>query len=581
MSSSIQYLPIPPRVWSRVQNPCSVTAYKDTDSAANSDFAKADYERQMLLKGNILQYKKNSSSLTKKQRYTQIAKGMWTNRTKTWATQSDTYTNPNMTSLLRVNSSVVNPSNNIFSSPPNPFGCPTTVIPDGGNLVCNVVVDPCTQEVIKRTKSQQICNPTTDSDVPGRIQDLCWNDGTQTWYPRQRYVMPTSGSKWPQGYKGFVSAVTFVGPVLSVGNMTCGQINISLNWTFLDSTCAPITSFNIYQNGVLILNVLAPQTSVIINETSEGTAMFYITSLSNSIESQPSNTVLVSTKYNYSSEKGQPSNGGKTITFLENGSIIFFCDTNIKYTLVGGGASAGIYSQGSNGGSAAGGGGQVLNCSSPLLISSGTNLNIIIGQGGIAPNYEANGNIGEDTSINISGSYTVSTDNTTYGGVGGKGATNKSFSGGGGTLNPNNSDGGNYVISTNGIGFGSGGAAGSLTEVDSTGNIISVTKPLLGGNASNNSAGIGSNGFQGINGIYYGGGGGGGKQSSSSSSGGNGGLGGGGNGANVNGGLSTPTSNPNTGGGGGGGVTGFSPYYLLPTYLPASGGSGIAIIMIQ
>jgi hypothetical protein len=580
MSSSIQYMPIPPRVWSRVQNPCSVTAYKDTDSAANSDFAKADYERQMLLKGNILQYKKNSSSLTKKQRYTQIAKGMWTNRTKTWATQSDTYTNPNMTSLLRVNSSVVNPSNNIFSSPPNPFGCPTTVIPDGGNLVCNVVVDPCTQEVIKRTKSQQICNPTTDSDVPGRIQDLCWNDGTQTWYPRQRYVMPTSGSKWPQGYKGFVSAVTFVGPVLSVGNMNCGDFNILLNWTFLDSTCAPITSFNIYQNGALILNVLAPQTSVTINETTEGTAMFYITSLSNSIESQPSNTVIVSTKYNYSTEKGKPSNDGKTITFLENGSIIFFCGTNIKYTLVGGGASAGIYSQGSNGGSAAGGGGQVLNCNS-LLISSGTNLNIIIGQGGIAPHYEHNGYIGGDTSLSISGSYTVSTDNTIYGGVGGKGVTNKSFSGGGGTLNSNNSDGGNYVISTNGIGIGSGGAAGSLTVVNNSGIITSVTKPSPGGNATNNSAGNGSDGFQGINGVYYGGGGGGGKQSNSSYSGGKGGSGGGGNGANVNGSSSSPTVvNPNTGGGGGGGVSGYSPY-PPQIYLPASGGSGIAIIMIQ
>ena len=185
MSSSIQYNPNPPRVWSRVQNSCSVIAYKNDDPGANTNFAQADYERQMLLKGNILQYKKNSSSLTKKQRYTQIAKGMWTNRTKTWATQSDTYTNPNMTSLLRVNSSILNPSNNTFSRPPNPFGCFITAIPDGGNLVCNVVVDPCTQEVIKRTKSQQLCNPTTDSDVPGKIQPLCWNDGTQTWYPRQ------------------------------------------------------------------------------------------------------------------------------------------------------------------------------------------------------------------------------------------------------------------------------------------------------------------------------------------------------------------------------------------------------------
>jgi hypothetical protein len=577
---SIQYNPIPPRVWSRVQNPCSVIAYKNDDPGANSDFARADYERQMLLKGNILQYKKNSSSLTKKQRYTQIAKGMWINRTKTWATQSDTYTNPNMTSLLRVNSSFVDPSNNIFSNPPNPFGCPTTAIPDGGNLVCNVVVDPCTQEIIKRTKSQQLCNPTTDSDVPGQIQDLCWNDGTQTWYPRQRYIMPTSGTKWPQGYKGFVSALTFVGPVLSVGNFSCGDLNISLNWTFLNSTCAPITNFNIYQNGVFILSVPVSQTSVTIQGNPAGTYSFYVTSLSNAIESEKSNIVVVSTEYGYSSENTNITNNGKTITFLENGSITFYCDINIKYTLVGGGASAGIYSQDSNAGSSAGGGGQVLNCSSPLLISSGTDLNIIIGKGGIAPTYEAIGNIGGDTSLSISGSYTVSTNNNIYGGVGGGGATNRSFNGGGGTPNPNNSNGGNYVISTNGIGFGSGGAAGSLTEVDITGAIISVTTPLVGGNASNNSAGNGSNGFQGINGVYYGGGGGGGQQFDSSYSGGNGGLGGGGNGANANGGLSLPTVNRNTGGGGSGGVSGYLPY-PPQIYLPAAGGSGIAIIIIQ
>ena len=579
--TSIQYNPVPPRVWSRVQNPCSVIAYKDTDPASNSDFARADYEKQMLLKGNILQYKKNSSNLTKKQRYTQIAKGMWTNRTKTWATQSDTYTNPNMTSLLRVNSSVLDPSNNTFSSPPNPFGCPTTVIQDGGNLVCNVVVDPCTQEVIKRTKSQQLCNPTTDSDVPGRIQELCWNDGTQTWYPRQRYIMPTSGTKWPQGYKGFVSALTFVGPELSVGTMTCEQFDIPLSWTFLSSTCAPITSFNIYQNDVLILNVPVSVTSVTINDPGSGTYNFYVTSLSNDIESEKSNTVTVNTQYSYNSENAVISNNGKTITFLQDGKITFSCETQIRYTLVGGGASAGIYSEGSNGGSSAGGGGQVLNSIAPgLIISPGTNLNIIIGKGGIAPTYEATGNIGGDTSINISGLYTVSTDNRTYGGVGGKGALNRSYSGGGGIINPNNSDGGNYVISTNGIGFGSGGAAGSLTTVDNAGVISLSTIPLPGGNASNNSAGIGSDGFQGINGVYYGGGGGGGQQNNSSYGGGNGGLGGGGNGANANGGLSLPTVNPNTGGGGGGGVSGYSPY-PPQIYLPASGGSGIAIIMIQ
>jgi hypothetical protein len=285
-STSIQYFPIPPRVWSRVQNPCSVT----TDPAASSNFARAEYDRQMLLKGNILQYKKNSSNLTKKQRYTQIAKGMWTNRTKTWATQSDTYTNPNTTSLLRVNSTIVDPSNNVFSSPPNPFGCPTTSIPDGGNLVCNVVVDPCSQEVIKRTKSQQLCNPTTDSDVPGRIQQLCWNDGTQTWYPRQRYTMSTSGDKWPVNYKFLVSALRPASPVLTL--VSINDDSVTLSWTVIDNDCIPISSFNIYDNGRLLQIVPYPSlTATVYNLDNCSNNVFYVTSVSNTTQSEPSNSV--------------------------------------------------------------------------------------------------------------------------------------------------------------------------------------------------------------------------------------------------------------------------------------------------
>ena len=290
MSSSIQYNPVPPRVWSRVQNPCSAAAYKNDDPNANNNFARAEYERQMLLKGNILQYKKNSSSLTKKQRYTQIAKGMWTNRTKTWATQSATYTNPNTSSLLRVNSITLDPSNNIYNIPPNPFGCPTISIQDRGNLVCNVVVNPCTQEVIKITKSQQLCNPTTDSDVPGQIQALCWNDGTQTWYPRQRYIMPTSGTKWPQGYKGFVSALTPAAPVLTLDSIN--NDSVTLSWTVINNICIPITNFNIYNNGVLVKVVpYTSLTTTIFNLDNCSTNIFYVTSVSNKTESEPSNDV--------------------------------------------------------------------------------------------------------------------------------------------------------------------------------------------------------------------------------------------------------------------------------------------------
>ena len=567
MSSSIQYNPIPPRVWSRVQNPCSVIAYKNDDPGANSNFAKAEYERQMLLKGNILQYKKNSSNLTKKQRYTQIAKGMWTNRTKTWATQSDTYTNPNMTSLLRVNYSIIDPSNNDFSSRSNPFGCPTTEIRDGGNLVCNVVVNPCTQEVIKRSRSQQLCNPTTDSDVPGQIQQLCWNDGTQTWYPRQRYIMPTSGTKWPQGYKGFVSAIKFVGPELSVGSIACGQLDIPLNWTFLNSTCAPISSFNIYQNGVLILNVSVLETSVTINETVAGTYSFYVTSLSNNIESEKSNTIVVSTKYGYNSENAIITNNGKTITFLQNGSITFYCATQIKYTLVGGGASGG-YDSLLRTGLAAGGGGHILN-STPFFTSIGDILNITIGLGGIAPSSATPngiGKIGGDTYI--SGSYSITTSNYNYGGGGGLGFTGIAWTGGGGVGNGTTSAKGgiynNYY--SNNDNNGTGGAGGSKTDtVFTLGN--------TGGANSSTAAGNGGNGQIGIDGNYYGGGGGGGIKLGGT--GGLGGLGGGGKGATNN--SSAEPGKPNTGGGGGAG------YYLDSSrpYPSANGGSGIAIIMIM
>jgi hypothetical protein len=254
------YNPNPPRAWSRVDSRCQ---YAPTDYSDNIVYfpylneyvrqSKIPYLLQMLSKGNILQYKANSSNLTKQQRYSKIATGMWTNRNTTWATQTQTYTNPNTTSLKRVNyknitldgaettlpltcpqpyikpiynvlppiydlSSVVNPP--VIPPPPivqpssNPPSIPDTydvpietpiVIPDGGTFICNVVENICTGEVVDRSYNKY-CYPTTDSNVPGPITDLCWNSKIQTWYPRQQYVMPTSGNKFPEGYKFFKPA---------------------------------------------------------------------------------------------------------------------------------------------------------------------------------------------------------------------------------------------------------------------------------------------------------------------------------------------------------------------------------------
>lgn len=303
------YLPQPPRAWSRVQNSCSVITDTDTDNTA---LVIDPYTRQlvprivlaeriaMLNKGNVLQYKANSSNLTKSQKYSKIAKGQWVNRNTTWATQSTRgYTNPNTTSLKRSGNVVnvaIDPITGAVIGPTSaPVTCPqpiTTineglpsnggggsdikepeipppieptpgsetfpsiipdtivepiVIQDEGILICSVQENVCTGET-KRSLSQQLCHPTTDSDVPGPIQELCWNDGTQTWYPRQRYIMTNSGNKWPQNAK-LLGAIQIYPPYIT--SIVSGFNKTTIEWTF-DSSCLPATNFNIYQNNVLI-----------------------------------------------------------------------------------------------------------------------------------------------------------------------------------------------------------------------------------------------------------------------------------------------------------------------------------------
>jgi len=225
------YNPLPPRTWTRFENRCI------EDNTLSSEYSMA-----MARKANILQYKGNRTILTKKQTYSQIARGKWTNRTTTWATQSDTHTNPNTRFLRRVNgvltnitpingqtnitssSKVINslcpspaPINNNPSLPSNGGGGGKTpvvppppvdggggkapfppiqpipsddiiVVPDGGNLLCDVIENPCTGEIMDRTYTN-VCFPTSDSDVPGPITLLCWNGSGKkdpVYYPRTR-----------------------------------------------------------------------------------------------------------------------------------------------------------------------------------------------------------------------------------------------------------------------------------------------------------------------------------------------------------------------------------------------------------
>jgi hypothetical protein len=318
----MSYNPIPPRVWSRVQNPCTYT-----DASGNSDInynqvyipltkqtvtqAQANYEDKMIYKGNVLQYKGNSSRLTKTQKYTQLAKGFGPNRTKVFATQSQTYTNPNTTGLQRINTQTYPYQNPIVGAPnnisgpfqynvPNPNDCSNNSIQDGGTLVCGTFANPCTGEIIKQgATSSIIYNPASASDVPGSSV-LFWDTQVQTWFPKPRYVMNNSTDKWPVNYKGLdgfsglVSAVRPSKPYLTFSSATSSSVTLS--WIDVSSNCTPISSYNIYQNGILVKTVPYTLTTTIITGLSTSTTYsFYITSVSNTIESLRSNIVYVTT----------------------------------------------------------------------------------------------------------------------------------------------------------------------------------------------------------------------------------------------------------------------------------------------
>jgi hypothetical protein len=325
------YLPNPPRAWSRVQNSCSLS----NDFQGGQVSASTLYlENAMLNKGNVLQYKKNSSNLTKQQRYAQIAKGQWTNRNTTWATQSTRgYTNPNNQSLERANSinitlagtpttapvrcprlaNIINESlpptggggsanPEVIPPPPPPTESSGTMLPpaiveppiepivirDLGTLVCGTKENICTGTVI-RQPTDAFCHPTTDSDVPGSIMELCWNDGTPTWYPRQRYIMTNSANKWPVNAT-LLSAINIPAPVIT--SLTNIGNEVTLTWT-QNEICLPVNDFIIYENRIPVKIVPGTifTTTVIVENT--GIYTFYIVARNSNIISEPSNNASI------------------------------------------------------------------------------------------------------------------------------------------------------------------------------------------------------------------------------------------------------------------------------------------------
>jgi hypothetical protein len=334
MSYSNNYLPFPERAWSRVDNKCTYENSSSPQSITNESDNIHDpfvfYRAALINKGNVLQYKKNSSQLTKQQRYAQIAKGMWTNRTKTWATQSDIYTNPNTTSLKRV-AYIEYPINDITPGSPanlagpfvpvaflkDPFNCPNFTFKDGGNLVCGVYQNPCTGAVIDKTFQPKFY-PTSDSDVPGPIQELYWDPKIQTWYPKTRRTMNNSLNKWPTNYKLFRSAIYPSAPVLSLVSSTVNSVDLS--WIIPITNCYPVTKFSIFVNNVLYKAIpYATSYTTTLTGLNKGPYQIYIVSIMSTNTSQPSNIITYNNEIvNNVASSNTTSNHTNNLTDLES-----------------------------------------------------------------------------------------------------------------------------------------------------------------------------------------------------------------------------------------------------------------------
>jgi hypothetical protein len=202
-------------------------------------------EFKMYKKANVLQYhhKHHTNKLTKNQTYALIAKGKWLTR-KTYATQSETYTNPNKNYLKRVNYDVINaetgaqttepitcpsyipktyantlpPNNNtpsvipaILPGPPptpskNKFTIPDIIpivnnakhlnIPDGGNLIIGTISDICSgKTIITCFENPIVCFPSSCSNVPtenGEDKELCFTKGSPSFLTSNKISTATS-----------------------------------------------------------------------------------------------------------------------------------------------------------------------------------------------------------------------------------------------------------------------------------------------------------------------------------------------------------------------------------------------------
>jgi hypothetical protein len=132
-------------------------AYRAPSDAFDGNYFLTDPTIAMRRKAEIFKYKKNNANISKKQQYSLAMKGNGQNAKRAWGSQNDTVTTPN-----------------------------TSGLPQQGNtIICN--------------SPAILCSPTSSSDVPGPIMNLCYDPSVPLvgYFPLNRKKV-NIGFKWPQ-----------------------------------------------------------------------------------------------------------------------------------------------------------------------------------------------------------------------------------------------------------------------------------------------------------------------------------------------------------------------------------------------
>ena len=297
------YFTTPTISWSRYQNNCSVILNSVPDESENVfehpitgemvNYATYIEALQYIKKGNILQYRKNAMELPARRRYSYLMQGFGPSRTKQYATQTATYTNPNTRSLKRVGYTTVPATSAIlYAEGINNCGNDETM-KDGGFMLCNITVDPCSDEVIQTRTNDPIIATQSSSDVPSNgSSKLFWSNKVKTWNSRPKRHMLFASSTFPQGFKGFTSAVHFTPPILSDVSDGSTPDHASLSWIIEDSGCMPVLSYDVYNTGVLVATTTS-QNIIIENAHADALNNYSVVSVNNSVRSPDSNIVVV------------------------------------------------------------------------------------------------------------------------------------------------------------------------------------------------------------------------------------------------------------------------------------------------